>query len=531
MKSTSSNLQLYSATGDLILTEKPYLKAITKFDKPRKDTKTKNNETLLYMNKTKGVSINYLGYAVDYNNLPTTLETKPSTLVPLKKSSNSNTDKKNKNDDNYNNNKNIFSDDFPAEPVIEKLTIKPKKHGRANALERLRELQLLWEESEKSKGNIVHSMSDLRIGMNHQENSQELSTVILNRSPDQSLLHMSSVLKNIRNHSPINAPQPPIFFVEDTDKQLMTESFNITIDRGKSGVDNDIDNALYSIIHPDSSRTLNSGAFKTADIISSSQVRKMKQRKTRRVKGMILNNNSDGDLKKMFAGNLLEFDSLETFSASIPESSLYEESGNSIDNLDAIEGVYESENENFKLLPIDKSIFLEPDVMMKTKKLPTRQSNSISGDDFNDDSTNKSALSKKSVGKKKKISCSKCELLGELWCPKCERAFCLMCWGSVSHHRATDGFKAIGKKQEAKEKKLKGSLSVPFIEVTNSNNEISFIRPIFVPTKPTSRLQSPPKSPINDQIDFDDAIYDEVVLREKNALMQKELGNKQNEND
>jgi len=529
----SSNLQLYSSTGNLILTEKPYLKAIVKYNKTRKDIKTKNNETLSYMNKTKSAPLNYLGYPVDYNSLPTTLETKEKKLIPLKKVTNTTTTTTTLN--------NMFNDDLTMDPK-DKLTIKPKKYGRANALERLMELKLLWEESESRKGNnISHSISDLRIGMNHQENSQELSTVILNRSPDQSVLHMSSVLKNIRNHSPVNALPPPIFFVADNDKKLMTETLKINDDNNNnnSGVANDIDNALYSMIHPDSSRTLNSGALKTAEIISSSQVRKMKQNKERRMKDMMLNMNnnynSDNNIKEAFAGNLLENDSLETYSNSIPESSLYEdESDIMVENLDGNGSMYESENENFKLLPIDKSIFLEPEVMIKSKRLSTRQINNIStfNDDINDDSTNKSVLSKKSENKKKKISCSKCELLGELWCKKCERAFCLQCWGSVSHHRATDGFKAIGKKHEEKQKKLKSSSSVPYIEVTNSKNEISFIRPHSVPSRPKSRLQSPPKSPINDQIDFDDAIYDDVVLREKNVLIQKELeNNKQNEND
>ena len=84
------NLQLYSETGNLVLTEAPYLKSITRYSKPRKDIKTKNNDTINYINKTKNVTVNYMGNAVDYNNLPSALETK-ILLSSIKKNNTTNT--------------------------------------------------------------------------------------------------------------------------------------------------------------------------------------------------------------------------------------------------------------------------------------------------------------------------------------------------------------------------------------------------------------------------------------------------------
>lgn len=76
---------------------------------------------------------------------------------------------------------------------------------------------------------------------------------------------------------------------------------------------------------------------------------------------------------------------------------------------------------------------------------------------------------------------------------------------------------------------MQTSLSAPLLKITTSKNESLFIRQQSPPSRPLSRLQSPPRSPLNDQINFDDAIYDECTLREKHVLNRKELENQMTE--
>jgi hypothetical protein len=324
---------------------------------------------------------------------------------------------------------------------------------------------------------------------------------------------MSSVLKNMQHQMPINTPQPPIFYVNEEDKQLMDQSINI-----KSTVDNDIDKDLYSISNPDSSRILTSGAIKTAEVLSSSQVLRLKKIKQNKFNQMIrkMNNDTDDDISNVIAGGaLLE---TESIAYSLPESS---DANN--DNIGfESDSVYESginfdSESSFKLLPIDKSVFIEP-ITLKTKRLKSpADNNSNKYNDINDDDSSVDPLSsstkRSNKNAKKKILCSKCTIVGELWCAICSRAFCLQCWGTLSHHNKADGYKAIGKKLAAKEKKMQTSLSAPLLKITTSKNESLFIRQQSPPSRPLSRLQSPPRSPLNDQINFDDAIYDECNLR------------------
>jgi hypothetical protein len=376
-----------------------------------------------------------MGNAVDYNNLPSALETK-ILLSSIKKNNNTNTNTTT-NNTTINNTNNSINDDITVvssykDKISINKTIKQKKYGRSHALDRIIQLQLLWEENEKKNGNS-HNLSDLRIGMpstymdgNSQDN---LPSLVLSKSPQDSLLHMSSVLKNLQNQATINTPKPPVFYVNEDDKEIVNENLSYTkstksIKSNKSTVDNDIDNALYSIIHPDSSRTLNSNAINTAEVITSSQVLKLKKLKEKRYKQMIskMNNNTDGDIDNLAAGGtLLEGDSISSYS--IPESP-----DNDINNINSFcddiddSSLIGSEN-SFKLLPIDKSVFLEPITINKNNKKIN------DNNDIDDSSVGSSTTKKSNNPSKNKISCSKCLLIGELWCKKCQRAFCLTCWG------------------------------------------------------------------------------------------------------